>query len=52
VSDVPALVTRLEDPREHVVACHYPVGDNEVLASAVPSVALAAPEELAEGGAA
>jgi oligopeptide/dipeptide ABC transporter ATP-binding protein len=52
VSDIPALVARLDDPREHVVACHYPVGDHEVLASAVPSAALAAPEELAEGGAA
>ncbi len=32
--DPPALIPRLEDPPEHVAACHYPVRQGEVLASA------------------
>ncbi|MDQ1682305.1 MAG: oligopeptide transport system ATP-binding protein [Frankiaceae bacterium] len=51
VNDAPLLVPRLSDPPSHRAACHYPVGDDEVLASAIPSAALATPDELPTGGA-
>jgi oligopeptide/dipeptide ABC transporter ATP-binding protein len=50
VVEAPALVPRLGDPPTHVAACHYPVANDEVLASAVPSAALAAADELAPEG--
>jgi oligopeptide/dipeptide ABC transporter ATP-binding protein len=42
VTDSPALIPRLDDAPTHVAACHYPVRDGEVLASAAPP--LGAPE--------
>ncbi|MCU1676976.1 MAG: putative peptide transporter ATP-binding protein [Frankiales bacterium] len=51
VVEPPVLIPRLDDPPAHRAACHYPVREGEVLVSAVPSAALAAPEEYPAGGA-
>ncbi len=51
VTDIPALIPRLSDPPQHLAACHYPVATDEILASAVPSAALAAADELPPEGA-
>jgi len=42
----PVLMTRLADPPDHTVACHFPVSDNEDLADARP--ALAAEQRIIE----
>ena len=51
VVEPPLLIPRLDDAPTHVAACHYPVREGEMLASAVPSATLAAADELPPEGA-
>jgi oligopeptide/dipeptide ABC transporter ATP-binding protein len=48
VTDVPELVPRLEDPPEHVAACHFPVADGENIADSTPEIG--AEHRVVEGG--
>ena len=50
VAEVPELIPRLDDAPEHRTACHHAVADGEILVSVAPSAALAAPDEIVEGG--
>ena len=48
VTDVPELVPRLDDPPDHVAACHFPVVDGENIADSRPEIG--ADNRVVEGG--
>jgi oligopeptide/dipeptide ABC transporter ATP-binding protein len=48
VHEDPALVTRLDDPPEHVAACHFPVADGENIADSTPEIGVE--ERIVEEG--
>ena len=48
VTDVPELIPRLEDPPDHVAACHFPVVDGENIADSRPEIG--ADDRVVEGG--
>jgi oligopeptide/dipeptide ABC transporter ATP-binding protein len=48
VTEDPQLVPRLQDPPEHVAACHYPVADGEDISQSRPEIS--ASERVVEGG--
>ena len=50
VDEDPALISRMGDPAAHLVACHFPVADDEDLTLARPTIA-AAERIFAEPGA-
>jgi oligopeptide/dipeptide ABC transporter ATP-binding protein len=48
VTDVPELIPRMDDPPDHVAACHFPVADGENIADSRPEIG--ADDRVVEGG--